>query len=172
MTASDCWMSQKAACSSETSVAMCVRYPCKLIATRHAARAPANSFAPPPCLSCSLLPCTSLVARPFKSEVDVAADDLPSEAGVYRQLAEAHGALAKLLAVKDQMIAHLLQEREAMQVSGVWKTRDMKRGRQGVWQRRSEAWSKFLAARPQRRASKPWSLGHCASRQQHYSHLP
>ncbi|KAG2432030.1 hypothetical protein HYH02_013100 [Chlamydomonas schloesseri] len=59
--------------------------------------------------------CDRLVARPFKSEVDVAADDLPAEAGVYRQLAEAHGALAKLLAVKDQMIAHLLQERDAMQ---------------------------------------------------------
>ncbi|KAG2428962.1 hypothetical protein HXX76_011206 [Chlamydomonas incerta] len=59
--------------------------------------------------------CDRLVARPFKSEVDVAADDLPAEAGVYRQLAEAHGALAKLLAVKDQMISHLLQERDAMQ---------------------------------------------------------
>ncbi|GLC72611.1 hypothetical protein PLESTF_001270100 [Pleodorina starrii] len=59
--------------------------------------------------------CARLVSRPFKSVVDVAADDLPSEAAVYRDLAAAHEALGQLLGVKDSMISHLLRERDALQ---------------------------------------------------------
>ncbi|PNH08041.1 hypothetical protein TSOC_005437 [Tetrabaena socialis] len=60
--------------------------------------------------------CARLVAKPFKAEVEVAADDLPAEAAVYGDLAGAHSALTRLLGVKDGMIAHLLGERDALQV--------------------------------------------------------
>ncbi len=58
----------------------------------------------------------SLISRPLKTAVDVAADDLPADAAAHRDLAAAHAALGQLLAVKDDMIQHLLAERQALQV--------------------------------------------------------
>ncbi|GIL90367.1 hypothetical protein Vretimale_18232 [Volvox reticuliferus] len=58
--------------------------------------------------------CHRLVSKPFKQVVDVAVDDLPAEAAVYRDLAASHEALTQLLGVKDQMISHLLKERDAL----------------------------------------------------------
>ncbi|KXZ46945.1 hypothetical protein GPECTOR_39g439 [Gonium pectorale] len=51
-----------------------------------------------------------------QAEVDVSADDLPAEAAVHADLASAHSALQQLLGVKDAMIAHLLRERDELQV--------------------------------------------------------
>ncbi|GIL62546.1 hypothetical protein Vafri_16636 [Volvox africanus] len=59
--------------------------------------------------------CHRLVSKSFKQVVDVAADDLPAEAAVYRDLAASHQALTQLLGVKDKMISHLLRERDALQ---------------------------------------------------------
>ncbi|KAG2496983.1 hypothetical protein HYH03_004989 [Edaphochlamys debaryana] len=56
-----------------------------------------------------------LVSRPLPAPSEPpSAPDLPSEAAAYADLVAAHGALGRLLGVKDGMIAHLLGERDAM----------------------------------------------------------
>eukprot|EP00798_Chlamydomonas_sp_ICE-L_P005876 gene5876-6168_t len=59
--------------------------------------------------------CQQLLSKPFKESIDVSVDDLPHEARAYNELWEEHAALTKLLAVKDEMIWHLLRERTKTQ---------------------------------------------------------
>ncbi|KAK3244536.1 hypothetical protein CYMTET_45852, partial [Cymbomonas tetramitiformis] len=59
--------------------------------------------------------CSRLSSKPFKETIDVSVDNFEEEAHTYSDLRKKYSSLHKLLAVKDQMIWSLLEERKTMQ---------------------------------------------------------